>query len=452
MNLISRYLTESIRADALALGKMAFLSGPRQTGKTTIGRLLLAHPENEFTWDDEDFRKTWIRSPAQAIAARETGPILLDEIHKDPRWKQKLKGLYDTSRQAYPIVVTGSAFGVCGETNCCIQAPLHPCPQRCGAPVSLDVPPGTPSVAVHPHALRPGRIDALVATQLDSPQTLDVFRKGGDSLLGRFLPYHVHPFTVGETAGPPSPDEIFSRTAPTFPLADVLRLGGFPEPLLGGSEALARRWSRLRRERLIAQDVRDLRNIQNLRALDLLVDLLPSRVGSLLSVNSLRQDLGVAHDTIAAWLDTLAAVYLCFRIKPWSKKVSRAVRAEPKLYLFDLTQVPEGGPRLENLVALHLLKACDFWTDTAQGEFALHFLRTRDGQEIDFLVARDGAPWMLVEVKSNDARPAQPLARWAAELGTPLNYQLVTRPGFRKNYPDAGVTVLSTETFLAGLV
>jgi uncharacterized protein len=391
MDLISRYLTESIRADALALGKMAFLSGPRQTGKTTIGRLLLAHPENEFTWDDEDFRKRWIRSPALAIAAREGGPILLDEIHKDPRWKQKLKGLYDTSRGATPIVVTGSA-------------------------------------------------------------RLDVFRKGGDSLLGRFLPYHVHPFTVGETAAPPSPEEIFSRTAPTFPLADVLRLGGFPEPLLGASEARAKRWSRLRRERLIAEDVRDLRNIQNLRALDLLVDLLPSRVGSLLSVNSLRQDLGVAHDTVAGWIDTLAAVYLCFRIKPWSKKVSRAIRAEPKLYLFDLTQVPESGPRMENLVALHLLKACDFWTDTAQGEFALHFLRTRDGQEVDFLVARDGAPWMLVEVKSNDTRPAPALSRWAAELGARHNYQLVSRPGVRTRYPDTQITVLSTETFLAGLV
>ena len=391
MDLISRYLTESIRADALALGKMAFLSGPRQTGKTTIGRLLLAHPENEFTWDDEDFRKRWIRSPAQAIAAREAGPVLLDEIHKDPRWKQKLKGLHDTSRGATPIVVTGSA-------------------------------------------------------------RLDVFRKGGDSLLGRYLPYHVHPFTVGETAGPPSPEEILARTDPTFPLADVLCLGGFPEPLLGASEARAKRWSRLRRERLIAEDVRDLRNIQNLRALDLLVDLLPSRVGSLLSVNSLRQDLGVAHDTVTMWLDMLSAVYLCFRIKPWSKKVSRAIRAEPKLYLFDLTQVPEGGPRLENLVALHLLKACDFWTDTAQGEFALHFLRTRDGQEVDFLVARDGAPWMLVEVKSNDVRPAPALSRWAAELGARHNYQLVSRQGVRTRYPDAQVTVLSTETFLAGLV
>ncbi len=391
MTLIPRYLSDSIRQDAFTLGKMAFLSGPRQAGKTTIGRFLLLHPENEFTWDDEDFRKKWIRSPTQAIAARGEGPVLLDEIHKDPRWKQKTKGLYDTARQSFPIIVTGSA-------------------------------------------------------------RLDIFRKGGDSLLGRFLPYHVHPFSVGETETPPSPDGIFSRTVPSFPLSDLLKFGGFPEPLLGASEARARRWSRLRRERLIAEDVRDLRNVQSLRSLELLVELLPSRVGSLLSVNSLRQDLGVAHDTIASWIDVLTKVYLCFRIKPWSKKVSRAIRAEPKLYLFDLTQVPEGGARLENLVALHLLKACDFWTDTAQGEFSLHFLRNRDGYEVDFLVARDGVPWMLVEVKSNDKNPTPALVRFATALGTPMNFQLVTSPGVKKKYPDANVMVLSMETFLAGLV
>lgn len=391
MPLILRYLTEAIRNDAFPLGKMAFLSGPRQSGKTTIARMLLEHTGNEFTWDDEDFRKTWIRSPAQAVAPREEGPILLDEIHKDPRWKQKLKGVYDTTRNAFPIMVTGSA-------------------------------------------------------------RLDIFRKGGDSLLGRYLPYHVHPFSVGETASPPSPDEIFSRTRPTFPLDDLLKLGGFPEPLLGGSEARARRWSRLRRERLVAEDIRDLRNIQSLRTLDLLVDLLPSKIGSLLSINSLRQDLGVAHDTVAAWVDTLSSVYLCFRIKPWSKKISRAIRAEPKLFLFDLTQVPEGGARLENLVALHLLKACDFWTDSAQGEFSLHFIRDRDGNEVDFLLTRDGKPWMLVEVKSNDSHPTTALIKFAANLGTRLNFQVVTRSSMKKTFPDAGVTVISAETFLAGLV
>lgn len=388
---VSRYLTSAIRQDALALGKMAFLSGPRQTGKTTIGRALLEHGENTFSWDDEDFRRQWVKSPANAIAGRDSGPILLDEIHKDTRWKQRVKGLYDTAGDRIPIIVTGSA-------------------------------------------------------------RLDVFRKGGDSLLGRYLPYHVHPFTVGETPSPPGPDDLFGRLDATFPLADLLRLGGFPEPLLGASEARARRWSRLRRERLVTEDVRDLRNIQNLRQLELLADLLPFRVGSLLSINSLRQDLGAAHGTIQAWIDALSAVYLCFRIKPWSGSMSRAIRAEPKLYLYDLLQVPEGGPRMENLVALHLLKACEYWTDTAQGEFSLHFLRTRDGYEVDFLVARDRRPWMLVEVKSNDSQPSRALGRFAAALGTRLNFQLVVKSGVRRSFPDAAITVISAETFLSGLV
>ncbi len=391
MSIVKRYLTSMVRNDALTLGKMAFLSGPRQAGKTTIGRALLENEANEFTWDDEDFRRQWVKSPAEAIAAREPGPVLLDEIHKDVRWKQKLKGLYDAARGRFPIVVTGSA-------------------------------------------------------------RLNVFRKGGDSLLGRYLPYQVHPFSVGETETPPGPDVIFTRTDATFPLADVLRLGLFPEPLLGGSEAKARRWSRLRRERLITEDVRDLRNIQNLRQLELLVDLLPTRVGSLLSINSLREDLGVAHDTVSAWLETLAALYLCFRISPWSKKISRAVRAEPKLYLFDLLQVPEGAPRQENLIALHLLKACHFWTDSAQGEFSLHFIRNRDGNEVDFLVARDQKPWMLVEVKSNDVNPSRALMTYSATLATRLNFQVVFKPGIRRRYPDSNLTVISAEPFLAGLV
>jgi predicted AAA+ superfamily ATPase len=391
MTNIDRYLTNFIADDALAHHKMAFLSGPRQVGKSTIARQLLQTVANEFSWDDEDFRKAWTKSPSNAIETRGDGPILLDEIHKDPRWKQKIKGLYDKSRTEIPIIVTGSA-------------------------------------------------------------RLDLFRKGGDSLLGRYLPYRVHPFSVGESASPISPDEILTRSKTIFPLTDILQLGTFPEPLLGGSEARAKRWSRLRRERLIAEDVRDLRNIADLRQLQLLVEILPDRVGSLLSINNLRQDLAVAHDTVKAWIETLAGVYLCFRIRPWSKKISRAIRAEPKLYFYDLLAVPIGGPRMENLVALHLLKACDFWTDSAQGEFALHFIRNRDGQEVDFLVSRDGKPWMLVEVKSNNEVPSRALIKFAAALGTEINLQLVTKKGVRRTHRDHHLTVISAETFLSGLV
>ncbi len=391
MRPIPRYLEAAIRGDALASGKMAFLSGARQTGKTTIGRALLESPENEFSWDDEEFRRAWTRTPKSAIAERGPGPVLLDEIHKDARWKSKLKGLYDTRGAKIPVIATGSA-------------------------------------------------------------RLDVFRRGGDSLLGRYLPYRVHGFSVGERTRPPTPDAFGRSGKVEFPLEDMVKLGCFPEPLLEGPEARARRWSRLRRERIMREDIRDLRNIQNIRQLELLADLLPDRVGSVLSLNSLREDLHVAHDTVRTWMETLAGVYFAFLVGPYHRKIARAVRSEKKLYLFDYLSVRDSGARFENVIALHLLKAAHYWTDTAQGEFDLHFIRTRDGREVDFLLVRDGKPWMLVEVKSGQKTPTSALVRFARELRTDHNFQLVRDTGVHRRFPDDRIEVISAEPFLAGLV
>lgn len=385
-----RYLTGAVKEDALKDGKMVFLSGPRQTGKRTLARALLKSPQNEFSWDSVEFRRSWTRSPAAALAERGPGPVLLDEIHKDRSWKSKLKGLYDTKR-SLEIIATGSA-------------------------------------------------------------RLDIFRRGGDSLLGRYVPYRVHPFSIGETARPASPDSILERGSVSFPLSDVLKLGTFPEPLLAASEAKARRWSRLRRERIMREDIRDLRNIQNLRQLELLSEMLPERVGSVLSLNSLREDLHAAHDTVREWMEVLSSVYFCFLVPPYSRRISRAVRQERKLYLFDFLEVSGEGARFENLVALHLLKSCHFWTDTAQGDFALHFVRTRDGREIDFLITKDKQPWMIVEAKSSRQDPSPALTWLAALLKTKLNFQLVLTRGVDRNFPDTHVRVLSAEKFLCGLV
>jgi uncharacterized protein len=91
-------------------------------------------------------------------------------------------------------------------------------------------------------------------------------------------------------------------TDPRFSLNEILQLTGFPEPLLRGSEGHAKRWSRLRLEKLLNEDVRDFRNVSDLHALRTLVDLLPGRVGSQLSVNALREDVGVAYATVRDWL------------------------------------------------------------------------------------------------------------------------------------------------------
>lgn len=389
----TRYLTHAIRDDAFAKRKMAFLSGPRQVGKTTLAKDLIEAKENYFLFDDESFRRAWIRSPNDSIRERANGPVVFDEIHKDRQWKRRVKGIYDTTEGKFPILVTGSA-------------------------------------------------------------RMDHYRKGSDSLLGRYLPYRLHPFSVGENATPVDPDHIFKNKKVQFPWNDLLTLGGFPEPFLTSRESEAQRWSRLRLDRIVIEDSRDFLNISDLTAFRILIDLLPRQVGSLLSLNSLKEDVGKAYGTIYAWFSVLETLYYCFLIKPYSKRVARSIRAAPKMYLFDILRIHADaiGARRENLVALHLLKACHYWTDLAHGEFELRFVRDKDQLEVDFLVVRNNNPWMLVECKSGTTAPTSSLEKFTTILKPKYSIQIADKPGLDREYPATGIRVMDTETFLAGLV
>ena len=184
----------------------------------------------------------------------------------------------------------------------------------------------------------------------------------------------------------------------------------------------------------------------------MLADLLPERVGSLLSVNSLREDVGVAYATVRDWIGLFEALYHIILVRPWAGKLTRTLRAEPKLYLYDPLPVPSLAAKRENLVALHLLKACHCFTDLVLGDFALHFLRTKEKEEIDFVVLRDTKPWMLVECKSGDLQPSPTLVKFAAKLKAPHAIQLVSHRGHDREFPQLGVRVMDTERFLAGWV
>ena len=306
-----RYLNQIIQEDALKDKKMAFISGPRQVGKSTLAKSMLLHSQNYYSWDQTEFKTAWAKSPVRSIDGRDQGCIVLDEIHKDRRWKTRLKGLYDSIGQDVEIIVTGSA-------------------------------------------------------------RLDLYRQGGDSMMGRYIPYRLHPYTVAESDFPVSPENIFQTKKAQHSWDDLLVTGGFPEPYFKGSKNWATRWSRLRRERLVLEDVRDLRAVRDLSGLEVFVELFPRQVGSLLSINSLREDTGVAYGTAWEWTKTLEALYFHFLVKPYSKKISRAVRAEPKAYLYDIMPLTDPGARRENLIALHLFKACQYWTDTAHGMVWFH--------------------------------------------------------------------------------
>lgn len=269
----------------------------------------------------------------RSILARELPPvnvIAFDELHKYRSWRDYLKGLYDGAGREPRILVTGSA-------------------------------------------------------------RLDAYRRGGDSLQGRYHLHRLHPLSVAELGDPAS-------------LHDLLRLGGFPEPFFSGSERAARRWSRDYRTLLIREEVGSLEQIVDLGNLELLALRLPELVGAPLSLNAVREDLGVSHDTVRRWVAALERLYALVRVSPFGSPAIRAVKKAQKHYLFDWTLVPELPQRFENLVAMALLKWVDQQQDAEGRDLDLRYFRDRDGREVDFVVTERNVPVLLVETKWSDAK------------------------------------------------
>jgi predicted AAA+ superfamily ATPase len=221
---------------------------------------------------------------------------------------------------------------------------------------------------------------------------LDFYRHGGDSLQGRYHLLRLHPLSVGEL-GARKPADLIA----------LLRLGGFPEPFLGGSEREARRWSREYRQRLVREELTSLERVTDLGRIELLMVRLPELVGSPLSLNALREDLQVSHATVANWVAILERLYAVFRLPPFGAPRLRAVRKEQKHYHLDWTVVPGEPQRFENLVGAHLLKWVHFLEDTEGRDVELRYFRDVDGREVDFVILEDRQPTHLVECKWADA-------------------------------------------------
>ncbi len=391
-----RYLTPAIDEFCFQERKMAFVSGPRQCGKTTLAKMLLDErgAGQYWNWDAIELRRLWAKDPAGVVPqGGDRAPlVILDEIHKARAWKRTLKGIYDTLDRPVDFLVTGSA-------------------------------------------------------------RLAVYRKGSDSLLGRYLPFRLHPFSLREFERPDSVwpgevlDSLFSRSLEAAPdqaerLTALMEYGPFPEPLLAQDERKARLWRRTRVEAIFREDLRDLSRIPELSRVEMMAALLPERVGSPFSVASLREDLEVAHNTVKRWLLMLAELYYLYLVRPYRRRIARSMRQVPKVYLWDWTEVSGRAARFENLVAGHLLKACHFWTDTGEGTFELHYLRNKEKQEIDFLITLDGEPWLPVEVRLSDAEPSRNWRKFLPMLGCGRALQVIWSPGHWKVHSIAGADVL----------
>jgi predicted AAA+ superfamily ATPase len=352
--------------------QMALVSGPRQVGKTTTCRNAAEHYLN---WDNTDDRMLIIKGPA-AIAERlgldkianKKTTALFDELHKFGRWKQFLKGFFDTYADRANIIVTGSS-------------------------------------------------------------RLDIYRRGGDSLMGRYFLYRMHPFTVAETVcrNLPDPDKII-RPAQKIHEDDFSALwihGGYPEPFIKRDMRFSRRWHTLRQHQLLREDIRDLTQIHQLEQLGILVNILMNRSSQPLIYSNLAAQVQVSIDTVRRWLTTLCNLHLGFMVRPWFKNVSRSLRKEPKWFLRDWSGIDEPGEKAETFIACHLLKAVEGWNDLGLGDFQLGYLRDIYQREVDFIVIRNNKPWFLVEVKTSETAISDSLKAYQKQLRVPFAFQVV---------------------------
>ena len=268
-------------------------------------------------------------------------------------------------------------------------------------------------------------------------------RKGGDSLAGRYFSYRLHPLSIKEICR-------FQQESPKNVLDKLLVLGGFPEPFLKGREAFAKRWRRTHIDTIIRQDLLDLEKVRDLKSIEILIDLLKSRVGSSTSYRSLAEDLQVSSHTVKHWLQILEDLYVIFPVRPYHKNIARSILKEPKYYFYD-TGAVEGdlGSKLENIVALALLKELHFLEDTTGSKVALHYLKDKEKNEVDFLTVIDHRPTLMVEVKAGDDSFSRSLFRFHNILKETKARQVVYKLDRKKSSQNA--KMLPAHEFLVDL-
>lgn len=346
----ARYLHNYILKDLSK--KMVFLGGPRQVGKTTLALSLVNATTEEhpayLNWDTREGKKSILGGEFPSTEKI----IILDEVHKYSKWRNLVKGFFDSKKSKHSFLITGSA-------------------------------------------------------------RLDLYLRGGDSLQGRYFYYRLHPLSLYE----------LNQNCERADLEKLLKFGGFPEPFFSENEIEWKRWQNSRKARVLQEDVVGLEEVKQLGQLDLLMDILPSRVGSPLSIRNLREDFDLAHETVERYVQILEKLYYCYRISPYGPPQIKAVKKEKKCYLWDWSLCEDRGARIENFVASTLLKYCHFHEDILGDKMELRFIKDKNKLEIDFVVLKDKKPLFAVECKSGSEKISPSIVSYAKRTKIPQFYQ-----------------------------
>lgn len=272
---------------------------------------------------------------------------------------------------------------------------------------------------------------------------LETYKKTGDSLAGRYFPYRLHPLSVKEVC-------TYMEMKADDVIRQMMLLGGFPEPFLKGSEIFAKRWRKSHLDTIIREDLLDLEKVRDIKSIELLIDLLRTRVASTVSYSSLAEDLQVSTPTVKHWLSILESLYVVFAVRPYHKNIARSILKETKYYFYDTgAVVGDTGAKLENLAACAFLKELHFLEDTTGSRVALHYLRDKEKREVDFLLLADDKPFYLVEVKVSDDAFSPSLFRYHNFFPSAKAVQMVLN--LRKPKTKKDVEMISAANFLEGL-
>ena len=362
--------------------KMVFLGGPRQVGKTTLARYILKNfsykKSKSGLYLNWDFDEDKIRI-IEKKWDEDHQLIVFDELHKYRRWKNWIKGVYDKTHPLHQFLVTGSA-------------------------------------------------------------RLDIYRRGGDSLLGRYHYWRLHPLTLDELPKKMSLKEGFKR---------LMTVGGFPEPFLDGNEREATRWRRERFDRILKEDIRDLESIKMIQDLSLFVNILRRRGGQLIVLSNIARKVQISPKTAKLWLEALNRMYICFSILPYTRQLPRAIQKPPKVYFFDngdIISETDEGPRFENLIATHLLKKIHYLEDCKGLQFELKYIRDKESREVDFIILKDSKVFALIEVKFSDDKISRSLQYYSEKLKPKHSLQIVAH--LKQEYKQNNCRVVSPQTAL----
>ena len=378
--------------------QMLFVSGPRQVGKTTSAKSALKNAVY-LNWDIADDRQLLLagqNAVAEKLGVSDNPAIIIDEFHKYPEWKNYLKGLFDALESEHvKILITGSA-------------------------------------------------------------RLDTYRKGADSLMGRYFIQHIHPLSVAEIIRPRCIDTLTTEQAKITPenFNNLLVYGGFPEPFTSQTKRFHTRWKNVRQKQLFREELRDLFNVHEIGQIEVLAELLRMQNGQLCNYASLARKVRASENSIRRWISILESLYFCYSLKPWSKNISRSLCKEPKIYLWDWSVDANIGSRNENFIASHLFKAVHAWNDAGHGDFGLYFLRTKDKREVDFIVTHDNQPWFMVEAKTSDTVISKHLKYFHERLDCKHAFQVVIKKEFENvdSFSFSRPIAISALNFLSQLV